>query len=566
MMENLRVFNIENMKSAFDEVRGGLNAEDVIDRIWGRDHTVWKEDPVEISNRLNWLDCPVSMKENIPGISDFVEEIKSGDFSDILLMGMGGSSLAPEFFGSAMVGENSGIRFQVADSTHPAAIGEISKSLDPLRTLFITSTKSGGTIETISLLKYFYNLARANGNEHEIGSHFIAITDPGSGLVKIAEDLNFRKVFLNDPGIGGRFSALSYFGLLPAALTGWDISLLLERAGQMSQRCRLPDNNPGATLGALLGFMAGTGRNKLRLFSSPSIGMFGDWLEQLIAESTGKEGKGILPVICGDIEMGDYKTGDEFYVYLQAKNGDSDENDFKKLIENGIPSIQLELDDIYDIGGQMFLWEFAIAMAGHVMGIQPFDQPNVESAKAAAKEMIEVHKSDGVLPEPQSHDVDGNLTIYGDFRVNSARSLLDDFLAKATSRPGAYISVQAYLNPIEEVRRLLGELKKMLTGKTGLPVTVGYGPRYLHSTGQLHKGDSGDGFFIQLMENYQPDLPIPDGFRSPNGEITFGTLIRAQCLGDRDALIKGNRSVLTMDFKASTIKGLADLIDTAGEI
>lgn len=565
-MENMKVLNIKDIKTAFDSTTGRLHAENVVKRIWERDYTVWQDDPHEISDRLSWLDCPGSMKENIPGISDFVEDIKSGDFSDILLIGMGGSSLAPDFFGSAMVREKSGFNFQVIDSTHPAVIREISASLDPLRTLFITSTKSGGTIETISLLKYFYNLARDRGKEDDIGRHFIAITDPGSGLEKIAAELNFRKVFLNDTGIGGRFSALSYFGLLPAALTGWDISLLLERAGQMSQRCRQPDNNPGATLGALLGCMAAIERNKLRLLSSPSIGMFGDWLEQLIAESTGKDGKGILPVICGDIEMADFKTGDEFFVYLKAKYDDSDESDFKELVKAGIPSIILELEDIYDIGGQMFLWEFAIAVAGHVMGIQPFDQPNVEAAKAAAKEMIEVHKSNGVLPEPQTRNIDGNLTIYGDARGDSAQSLLDDFLEKAKSRPGAYISIQAYLNPINEVKRLLSELKKTLTGKTGLPVTTGYGPRYLHSTGQLHKGDSGDGFFIQLMENYQPDLPIPDGFRSPKREITFGTLIRAQCLGDREALIRGNRAVMTIGFKSGTIDGLAKLIETVAKI
>ena len=293
--------------------------------------------------------------------------------------------------------------------------------------------------------------------------------------------------------------------------------------------------------------------------------MFGDWLEQLIAESTGKEGKGILPIICDDIEMADCKTGDEFYVCLKSKYDDSDDIDFKKLVETGIPSILLELDDIYDIGAQMFLWEFAIAVSGHVMGIQPFDQPNVESAKTAAKEMIEVHKSNGVLPEPQTHDIDGNLTIYDDIGGNSVNLLLGDFLEKATSKPGAYISIQAYLHPVEEVRCLLHEFKKTIAGKTGLPVTAGFGPRYLHSTGQLHKGDSGDGFFVQLMENYQPDLPIPDGFRSPNGVITFGTLIRAQCLGDREALIRGNRMVLTMTINSSTIRGLADLIDSVGK-
>jgi len=560
MPEDLITANINNFRLVLDDFMRRLAEDEVAERIWARDHTLWNDRPDEISNRLGWLDGPSKIKDKIPEISKFVEEIKSAGITDVLLMGMGGSSLAPEFFAGVDMDDKSGLRFHVIDSTHPGVVRGFSESLNPARTLFLASTKSGGTVETISLLKYFYNFARGRVGEGEIGNHFAAITDPGSGLEKIAGVHNFRKVFLNDPDIGGRFSALSYFGLVPAALSGWDISLLLDRAGQMSQSCGLPKENPGVYLGAILGCLASAGKNKLMPVVPKSIGLFGDWLEQLIAESTGKDGRGILPVICDNVGKSSDYSDDVYFLCLKMNNDNSRNDDFRKVGESGIPYIMINLENIYDMGSQFFLWEFAIAVAGHIMGIQPFNQPDVESAKKAAKVMIQTYGSDGDLPNIESHDIDGNIEVYADLRENSLSSYLNDFLSEAKDGNGSYIAVQAFLQPLEQIRRLLNEFKTKIEKTTGLPVTIGFGPRYLHSTGQLHKGGSGNGFFIQLLESYQPDLPIPDDFDSGDGGISFGTLIRAQCLGDREALIKAQRKIVTFGFNADTVTGLEKLI------
>jgi glucose-6-phosphate isomerase len=560
MPENLIVSNIEAVYPGFEDNLKKQGIDNVTERIWARDYTLWNDRPDEISNRLGWLDCPSNMKGRIREISEFVESIKSNGYTDVLLMGMGGSSLAPEFFGTAGSGENSGLSFHVIDSTHPRVIKELSDSLDPDRTLFIASTKSGGTVETVSLLKYFYNFARDHTSESIAGRRFVAITDPGSELEKIARDLEFRKVFLNDPDIGGRFSALSYFGLVPAALNGWDLSLLLDRAERMSAICRFGKENPGSYLGALLGILASKGRNKLKLVLSDSLGIFGDWLEQLIAESTGKGGKGILPIICEEVGSLSRRHDDVYFICLKMSGDSSRDDDLIKVASSGLPYIIINLDDIYDAGGQFFLWEFAIAVAGYIMKIHPFDQPDVESAKAAAREMVRVYESDGALPGPEGRDIDDDIRLYGDFSGNSFNSYLNDFLTGADDIESSYISVQAFLRPREEIRKSLNEFGKKIERKLGLPVTIGFGPRYLHSTGQLHKGDSGRGFFIQLMERYEPDLLIPDDYVSADGRISFGTLIKAQCLGDREALLKGGRQVVTLGFNFDTIRGIKRLI------
>lgn len=560
MSKRLMLHNFQKYSSKIENLNRRLKENNILKRIWSRDYTVWSDSPDEITNRLGWLDNPERMESRIAKITAFAEDIRSGQISDILLMGMGGSSLAAEFFASVKVKDELRFRFHVISSTHPRVVEKYYDNLDPSKTLYIASTKSGGTVETISLLKFFYNSARDRLGEENTGKHFVAITDPGSGLEKIAREKKFRRIFLGDPEVGGRFSALSYFGLVPAALCGWDISLLLQRARSISDECKREENNPGFSLGTLLGLLALEGVDKLLVSLPGRFELFGAWIEQLIAESTGKDGKGILPIVCGGIEQDSIYTEGAYLVDLTIKGDSTHDGVYEGLLKSGLPLIQIGLDDIYDFGSLFFLWGFATALTGHIMNINPFDQPDVEAAKSAAREMAGLYKSEGKLPEPESQTMEKNIDFYKPFSGNSLDSVLEWFIKKAKSVSDSYISIQAYLNPVERVRELLDRLKSKIEEKSGLPVTIGFGPGYLHSTGQLHKGDSGRGFFIQLMEDYGPELVIPDDFGSPDGSITFGTLIKAQCIGDRKALLQAQRNVLSIRFNADTTKGLERLI------
>ncbi|UCC80845.1 MAG: hypothetical protein JSW64_05660 [Candidatus Zixiibacteriota bacterium] len=560
MPESLILHNFQKFAPKIEKLSRGLKENNIVKRIWAKDYTVWNDDPNEISSRLGWLDSPERMESRISEIMEFAKNLNSDRISDVLLMGMGGSSLAAEFFGSVKVKDKPRFRLRVINSTHPGVVKKYYENLDPSKTLYIASTKSGGTVETISLLKFFYNSTLDRLGKENTGNRFVAITDPGSGLEKIARENRFREIFLGDPEVGGRFSALSYFGLVPAALSGWDISLLLERARMMSVECKREENNPGFSLGALLGCLALEGVNKLLVSLPGRFEMFGAWIEQLVAESTGKDGKGILPIISGYIEKSPIYADGAYLVNLKIRGDNTHDGALGKSAQSGIPLVRIDLDDIYDFGGQFFLWGFATAVAGHILGINPFNQPDVESAKSAAREMVSSYKYEGKLPEPESITIEKNIDLYEPYSGNTLDSVLERFIAKAKSVTGSYISIQAYLDPIEKVKDLLDELKAKIEGKSKLPVTLGFGPGYLHSTGQLHKGDSGSGFFIQLMENYEPGLIIPDNLGSQEGSITFGTLIKAQCIGDRKALLQAQRNVLSIRFNADTIKGLERLI------
>lgn len=560
MPKRLMLHNFQKYSSKIENLNCHLKENNILRRIWSKDYTVWSDNPDEISNRLGWLDSPERMESRIPEITAFAEDLNSDQMSDILLMGMGGSSLAAEFFASVKIKDKSRFRFHVISSTHPGVVKKYYDNLDPSKTLYIASTKSGGTVETISLLKFFHNSARDRLGTEDAGEHFVAITDPGSGLEKVAREMRFRKIFLGDPEVGGRFSALSYFGLVPATLCGWDISLLLQRARLISDECKREENNPGFSLGTLLGLLALQGVDKLFVSLPGRLKLFGAWIEQLMAESTGKDGKGVLPIICVDIEQDSIYTDGAYLVDLRINNDNTDNGAHGELMKSGLPAMQIGLDDIYDFGGQFFLWGFATALAGHIMNINPFNQPDVEAAKSAAREMVESYKSRGKIPEPESRTIEKSIDFYEPFSGNSLGSIMIWFIKKAESMSGSYISIQAYLYPDERVRELLDELKTKIKERSGLPVTIGFGPGYLHSTGQLHKGDSGNGFFIQLMEDYGPELVIPDDFGVPDGSIAFGTLIKAQCIGDRKALLQGQRNVLSVRFNTDTAKGLERLI------
>jgi glucose-6-phosphate isomerase len=536
-----------------------LEREKIAKRIWQKDYTVWGNSPDEISNRLGWLDSVETISDAISEIDDFVQSVKNGGFKNVLLMGMGGSSLAPEVFRLTFGVTKGFLDLAVLDSTHPEAVKDFSDKLKAEKTLFIVSTKSGGTIETISFMKYFYTKTVNELGKDRAGNHFIAITDPGSGLESMAKELNFRKIFLNDPDIGGRFSALSLFGMVPAALVGVDLNKFIERAGTMVDECTNVNNNPAAELGVILGVLAKEGIDKLTLISSPQIKYFGGWAEQLIAESTGKNGMGVLPIDLENLFTPEYYSKDRLFVHLKMQYDSTNNNDVKKLMASGFPVIEIELGDIYDLGKEFFRWEFATAIAGWVLGIQPFDQPDVESAKVQARKMMKEYTDTGKLPELTPLFTEKEISVIGNIKANNIKDTLNNFLGK-TQKGKSYVAIQAYIKPDDITTNQLQKLRTAIQSKYKVATSLGYGPRFLHSTGQLHKGDNGNGLFIQFIADPNDDLPIPDEPGSDESAISFGVLIKAQALGDREALLNNNRNVITFNL-GSDINHVLGLID-----
>jgi glucose-6-phosphate isomerase len=533
-------------QTVIEKALNQISRERIIARIWQKDHTVWGNDPTEISNRLGWLDCLEVTKKSFDEIKKFVEEIRKEGFTDALLMGMGGSSLAPEVFRLTFGVKKGFLDLHVLDSTHPEAILEYEKKLQPEKTLYIVSTKSGGTVETMSFMKYFFTSVSKKLGREVAAQHFIAITDPGSGLEEIAKKLNFRKIFLNDPDIGGRFSALSLFGIVPAALIGIDIEKLFDEASKMITECKHPEvsENSGAKLGGIIGSLSKEGVDKLTLIISPQLKYLGGWMEQLIAESTGKDGKGILPVdLEPSVPVSDYGK-DRVFVYLKLSGDDFFGNKIGEIKAAGFPLIEIELKNIYRLGAEFFRWEFATAIAGFVLNVQPFDQPNVESAKVGACAMMKEYKEKGKLPE---------LKIVND--ENSISSFLSDIKTGKN-----YVAIQAYLKPDEKIWQQLQSLRLKILQKYKVATALVYGPRFLHSTGQLHKGDSGNGFFIQFVSDVQTDIAIPEEAGSNKSSISFGTLIKAQAMGDRQALIDNKRKVLIIDLGKDVLRSLSKLL------
>ena len=543
-----------------DETTSKIKSEKIVERIWQKDYTIWKDDPTEISNRLGWLDCVDVTRRSFKEINSFVDEVRAERFTHALLMGMGGSSLTPEVFRLSFGVKEGYLDLAVLDSTHPEAVKDFSNKLDIEKTLFIVSTKSGGTVETISFMKYFYTEAVKKLGKEKAGNKFIAITDPGSGLEAMAKDLNFRKIFLNDPDIGGRFSALSLFGAVPAALIGVDINKFFAKAEKMVNECKLQDvyKNSGAMIGVIIGTLANEGVDKLTILSSSQIKYFGAWLEQLIAESTGKDGKGILPVDLEPISSIENISRDRVFVHFKLESDSSDDETKNKIKNAGFPFIELTLNDVYDLAGEFFRWEFATAIAGNVLSVQPFDQPNVESAKVVAKEMMKEYQQKGELPKLSPSLEMGNIKVFGDLQSKNIFEAINTFVARAEKGKG-YISIHAYLKPDDKTWHALQYFRSKIINEYQATVTLGYGPRFLHSTGQLHKGDGGNGLFIQLVAADAEDLPIPANAGDEKSEITFGTLVNAQSLGDRQALIDNGRDVLRLELYGNVAELILNL-------
>ncbi len=513
-------------------------------RLWEKDQKLWAAGPVpEITNRLGWLDLPRTMAGRLASITAFAGEIKAEGFRHVVLLGMGGSSLGPDVFQKTFGNAPGYPEMIVLDSTHPAAVAAVEKRIDVRRTLFVVSSKSGTTIEPLSFFRYFW--AVAGRAVSEPGRHFIAITDPGSFLSAQAGERKFRRVFLADPNVGGRFSAFTEFGLVPAALIGVDIERLLERgraeADRHSPAARI-DTAPGLRLGAAIGEM-GLKRDKLTILTSPRLRSFPGWLEQLIAESLGKDGKGVLP-IAGEptIPAADYGN-DRFFAALLLDGDDNKELESRldSLEKNGFPVIRIRLADVYDLGREIFRWEIATAAAAAILRVHPFNQPDVEQAKDLAR------KAMTGAPSAQAGAPANEAIAAGD-----APNALADFLAKA--KPGDYVAIQAYLDPNAETERALNELRRAILEKTHLATTLGFGPRFLHSTGQYHKGGPNEGLFLQFTDEPAVDLPVPET------DFTFGRLIRAQAAGDAQALRTAARRVLRINLGRDAQKSMDSII------
>ena len=516
---------------------GEVGEADIVARMWKRDHTVWKPSPNEITNRLGWLNIADTMADKLAMLSSFASDIRGAGFRHVVLLGMGGSSLGAATLGYTFGSHDSYPRLIVLDSTLPESIQATVDSVDPKSTLFLVSSKSGTTTEPLILYAFFRSLLDKQLGREEAGRSFAAVTDEGTPLVRLAKEDSFRHIFLNPSDIGGRYSVLSYFGLVPGALIGMDIPLLLRRAQSVKRHCsaKVPDHrNAGAWLGVCMGVLALAGRDKLTLVTSPSIWAFGLWAEQLIAESTGKEGKGIIPVSNEPMMAPEYYGDDRLFVYLRVANDDNEPMDaaVSRLIAAGQPAVILQLTDTYDIGAEFFRWEFATAVAGSILGIQPFDQPDVQKSKDITARLLNEISASGHLP---GLEVGGSLP---------------DLLSHAAK--GRYLAIMAYLNQTAETDTALGRLRRKVAEKYQIATTLGYGPRFLHSTGQLYKGGKNTGLFLQITVSHDKDLPVP------RESYSFGMVADAQALGDFQALRAAGREVARANLHKGQISVIGE--------
>jgi glucose-6-phosphate isomerase len=530
--------NIGKYETMVKMALSDLDNADIVSRIWQRDHTIWRPETTEITNRLGWLDIADAMSKQVSMLQSFASEMHNAGFRYVVLLGMGGSSLGAAVLERTFSQGGPHPKLIILDSTLPESIQATVDSINPALTLFMVCSKSGTTTEPLILYAFFRELIREKVGKEKAGQHFAAITDAGTPLVALAGQDGFRDIFLNPPDIGGRYSVLSYFGLVPAALIGVNISALLDRAKSMQQGCsaHVPAyQNTGAWLGACMGTMTLNGRDKLTLFTSPSVTAFELWVEQLIAESTGKEGKGIIPVSHEPVMKPDCYGDDRLFVYLRVEGDDNSVADevVSRLISSGQPAIVLQLKDTYDIGAEFFRWEFATAVAGAVLGIQPFDQPDVQESKDVTARLLEEFSASGHLPELETSGSPA------------------DLLSHAAQ--GRYLAIMAYLHQTSDIDRAIASLRKKVSERYRIATTAGYGPRYLHSTGQLYKGGKNTGLFLQLVVDHDKDLPVP------GKPYTFGVVADAQALGDFQALGAAGRVAARLNLhesKASIIEGL----------
>jgi transaldolase / glucose-6-phosphate isomerase len=518
-----------------------MRKRNIVRRIWEGDASVWTN--ADEARWLGWLALPAQDRKAVAGLTQFAAAIRAEGFEHVVLLGMGGSSLAPEVIQS-IVGRKDGCpRLHVVDSTDPAQIRSVEEAIDFERTLFLVASKSGSTLEVNILKQYFFARATEMLGPEGAGRHFVLTTDPGSKLHAVAEQEHFRAIFDGVPSVGGRYSALSNFGLVPAALIGADVAVLLDRAEAMARSCEAEDEgNSGFELGVLLGELALHGRDKPTLIAPPAYAGFGVWLEQLVAESLGKHGKGIIPIEGEAPGTPDTYSGDRVFVHLHSVGAPDTSADARveRLRRAGHPVIRIECHDRYALGAEFFRWEFATAVAGAVLGVNPFDQPDVESTKVVTRRLADEYERTGALPEAPAADVASAAAFLNEVCENDYFAILAFIEMNATHR-----------NALDAIRGLVRDRKKVAT-------TIGFGPRYLHSTGQAHKGGPNSGVFLLITAENPEDVPVP------GQKYSFGTIKLAQALGDLEVLRSRGRRVMRVHFK-DVESGLRELHAALGE-
>lgn len=537
-----------------DVVQKGLDdisRKNVVARIWDRDASLWKSTEKEravIANALGWLDVPKSLAEVLDGLPDFVSSARKDGFTHAVVLGMGGSSLVSDVISHAFAPSAEGLKLSILDSTHPQMVNAVKESLPLQHTLFIVASKSGTTTEPDAYFRYFWDIiAKTNPRP---GEQFVAITDPETALHHQAHEMHFRHIFVNPADIGGRFSALSLFGLVPAALYGVDISALTAQALPMQASCRndVVHENPGAWLGATLGTLAQNGLDKVTFIMPETISLLADWLEQLLAESTGKEGRGLIPVAHEPFLPTSSYGQDRIFIVYQLENGPSTPI---PQIPKTLPRITITIPDAYALGGEFFRWEFAVAVAGSVLSINAFDQPNVQESKDNTRQLLDQYRATHSLGNDPADLPYKSLRLspFGEDRdvpIDLSRVL-------SQLKPGDYVALMAYCAPNPDTDAQLAHLRQIIGTQYKVATTLGYGPRFLHSTGQEHKGGPNQGVFVQIVDPHGPTTPIP------GMDVDFNTLVAAQSVGDFQALQAHHRKALRIICTASPQEGLSDL-------
>jgi len=539
-----------------------MSAEGYAARIWDKDASLWTSEPSQqekIENRLGWLWLPERCLPRVGELSQFADGIRHEGFEHMVLLGMGGSSLGAWALEHIVQAKAGYPRLRVLDSTVPAEVLRVTESINPSLTLFVVASKSGTTTEVLSFFEYFYDqVSQLKGDQ--AGENFVVITDPGSALAEIAQRRNLRATFENWPDVGGRYSVLSYFGILPAALAGLPIKQVLEGGEAMAQACGSsvpPEQNPGLRLGALLGACYRLGRDKITFLTPAELESFADWAEQLLAESTGKQGKGLIPVVGEPLGEPEVYGADRLFVHIHLPGDQQFGGMISQLMGAGHPVIDIELSEVNSIGQEMYRWELATAVAGALMGINPFDQPNVQDSKDKTRQMLAKYAQASQLPQSTADVIEEPLRFYGAPGADSAAQALRQLFGQA--KPGDYLAIMAYLPRTAHIEQVLEAMRGKIRDALRVPATLGYGPRFLHSTGQLHKGGPNTGLFIQLVAEDGSAVPIP------GKHYDFTTLKEAQALGDFSVLQQGDRRVLRIELGRDIDRGLAALAQLASE-
>ena len=562
MIENLSAALPTDLNKAVEQAVRDWDAKSNTDRLWKKDASLWTNSGEE--KWLGWLDIVDQELASVSRLKAFAAEVHEDGFSHVLLLGMGGSSLCPEVFSLTFGKQPDAPELLVLDSTDPAQIKSFREKIDPARTLFCVSSKSGTTLEPNIYMQYFFDETKKVVGDRA-GHHFIAVTDPGSKLESVAKELNFRRVFHGLPTIGGRYSALSDFGLVPHAAMGLDTEKLLKRAKQMVEDCKkAAAENPGVQLGLILGTAAARfGRDKITLFCSSTIHDLGAWLEQLLAESTGKIGKGLIPVDREPLGNPDNYGGDRLFVHIAyTKDSDSEQNDaIAGLEHSGQPVVRLKINDLYDLGQAFFQWEIATAVAGSVLGINAFDQPDVEASKLVTRELTTAFEKTGSLPAEKPFLEQDGIKLFTD-SVNAEALMkgggshtLGGVIRAHLDRiqTGDYFALLAYIPMFPDYEAKLQDVRERVMDAKQVATVLGFGPRFLHSTGQAYKGGPNSGVFVQITCDEAEDLNVPDQ------KYTFGIVKAAQARGDFQVLADRHRRALRVHLGKDVEKGLDQL-------